>query len=143
MPIPAQLKVKIDGQLSSLLTHLETRQEVYFTANGRYFQGIRTHAFLPKGEIGEETPPDMTRKPTDQAEDWNDVGIILPAEMPFALAIDVYEGPRGHGWSARTEVEYQGQQVASAEFARQVGFGPDAEHYTHDWQDVTPDVELA
>ena len=132
MPIPAQLKTKIDGRLNLLLTHLEARQDIYFTAHGRYFQGIRTHAELPKGELDEETPPDTTRKPTDQAEDWDGAGILLPAKMPFALAINVYDGPRGKGWSARVEVEHLGRA-----FARQVGFGPDAEHYIHDWQEVT------
>ncbi|MDV2479218.1 MAG: hypothetical protein RX317_03120 [bacterium] len=132
MPIPSQLKTKIDGRLGLLLTHLEARQDAYFTAHGRYFQGIKTHTVLPKGEIDEETPPDRTRKPTDQAEDWNGAGIILPAKMPFALAMDVYDGPRGKGWSARVEVEHQGR-----EFARRVGFGPDATQYTHDWQEVT------
>lgn len=132
MPIPAGLKAKIDGRLGLMLTHLEARQDAYFTAHGRYFQGIKTHTVLPKGEIDEETPPDRTRKPTDQAEDWDDAGIILPATMPMALAVDTYDGPRGKGWSARVEVEHQGR-----EFARRVGFGPDAEHYTNDWQDVT------
>jgi len=138
MPIPVGLKDKIDGRLNLLLTHLEDRQEVYFTAKGRYFQGIITHVILPKGDLDEETPPDRTRKPTDQAEDWNGAGIVLPANMPMALVVDVYEGPRGHGWSARVEVGHIGR-----EYARQVGFGPVAEHYTNDWQDVTNDEELA
>ncbi len=132
MPIPAGLKAKIDGRLGLLLTHLEARQDAYFTTHGRYFQGISTHTVLPKGELDEETPPDTTRKPTDHAEDRDDAGIILPATMPMALAVDTYDGPRGKGWSARVEVEHQGR-----EFARRVGFGPDAEHYTNDWQDVT------
>ena len=131
MPIPTQLKTKIDGRLNLLLTHLEARQDIYFTAHGRYFQGIRTHAELPKGELDEETPPDTTRKPTDQAEDWDGAGINLPATMPFALSIDVYDGPRGKGWSVRVEVEHLGR-----DFARQVGFGPDAAHYTLDWQEI-------
>ena len=138
MLIPEQLKAKIDRRLGLLLTHLEARQEAYFTAHGRYFQGIRTHAVLPKGEIDEETPPNPRVKPTDQDEDWDGAGINLPAKMPFALAIDVYEGPRGHGWSARVEVGHQ-----ERELAKQIGFGPDAGHYTHDWQDVTGDEEEA
>lgn len=138
MPIPEGLKEKIDGRLNLLLTHLEARQDDYFAVHGRYFQGIRTHTVLPKGEIDEETPPDKKRKPADQAEDWNDAGIVLPTKMPMALAIDVYEGPRGIGWSVRAEVEHRGR-----EFVRRVGFGPDAEHYAHDWQDVTDDEEGA
>ncbi len=134
MPIPSGLKTKIDGRLSLMLTHLEARQEAYIAAHGRYFQGIRTHAVLPKGEIDEETPPNSRVKPTDQAEDWDDVGILLPAKMPFALAIDVYDGPRGVGWSARAEVEHLGRA-----FARQIGFGPDAAGYTYSWQDMTDD----
>ncbi len=131
MPIPAGLKARIDGRLNLLMTHLEARQDIYFTAHGRYFQGIRTHAVLPKGEIDEETPPNPRVKPTDQAEDWDGAGIILPAKMPFALTIDVYDGPRGKGWSVRTEVEHQGR-----EFARQVGFGPDAADHTFDWKAI-------
>lgn len=130
MPIPSGLKTKIDGRLSLMLTHLEARQEAYIAAHGRYFQGIRTHAVLPKGEIDEETPPNSRVKPTDQAEDWDDVGILLPAKMPFALAIDVYDGPRGVGWSIRAEADYQGSL-----YARRVGFGPDAADYTHDWRE--------
>ena len=149
MPIPSGLKAKIDGRVSLMLTHLEARQEAYIAAHGRYFQGIRTHAVLPKGEIDEETPPNSRVKPTDQAEDWDDVGIVLPANMPMALAIDVYESsdripdetqPRGfrlepyHGWSIRVEIEHLGRA-----FARQIGFGPDAAGYTYSWQDMTDD----
>lgn len=134
MPIPSGLKAKIDGRVSLMLTHLEARQEAYIAAHGRYFQGIRTHAVLPKGEIDEETPPNSRVKPTDQAEDWDDVGILLPAKMPFALAIDVYDGPRGVGWSIRVEIEHLGRA-----FARQIGFGPDAAGYTYSWQDMTDD----
>ncbi len=130
MSIPSGLKTKIDGRLSLMLTHLEARQEAYIAAHGRYFQGIRTHAVLPKGEIDEETPPNSRVKPTDQAEDWDDVGILLPAKMPFALAIDVYDGPRGVGWSARVEVDYRGIL-----HSRRVGFGPDAADHTHDWRE--------
>ena len=130
MLIPSGLKTKIDGRLNLLLTHLEARQDTYFTAHGRYFQGIRTHAVLPKGEIDEETPPNSRVKPTDQAEDWDDARILLPAKMPFALAIDVYDGPRGKGWSARVEVDYRGSF-----YSRRVGFGPDAADHTHDWKE--------
>jgi len=134
MPIPSGLKAKIDGRLSLMLTHLEARQDAYFASKGRYWQGIRTHAVLPKSELEEETPPDPTRKPTDQAEDWNDAGIVLPANMPMALVIDVYEGSLGHGWSTRVEVEYQDRI-----FARSKAYGPEAAHRTQGWIDVTPE----
>jgi len=76
-------------------------QDAYAAAHGgNYFQGIITPTTPP--DDGAFTVPDLTKKPTDQAERWQDVftgGNALPAtNWPVSIRIDVYDGPRGKGW---------------------------------------------
>lgn len=117
---------KADAMWTNLASHVADREAAYLAINGRYFQGIRTHSPVPAD--GSEGAPDRSRKPTDQAEDWNAAGFVLPAAMPASLAIHVYDGPQGKGYTAILEV-----LVAGKRWRRVESFGPEAAHRTRSW----------
>lgn len=120
---------KADAMWSNLASHVADRQAAYLATNGRYFQGIRTHSPVPADGAG--AAPDPSRKPTDQAESWQDAGFALPAAMPAALAVHVYDGPKGKGYTAILEVLVTGKRLMRAE-----SFGPEAVHRTHAWAEI-------
>lgn len=97
----ATLKAKWDTFMANRFATIQARQTTYFGNKGRYFQGIVTNA-VPTDPA--EIAPDLTKKPTDQAESWADTNITLPATLPIALWIDVYNGPQGHGWTLNAKV---------------------------------------
>lgn len=141
MPLPEPppgLQAKCDQILSDLQTALATIQPAYRdTVVGptgrtreRYWQGIWTHASPPAD--GTNIAPDKSRKPTDQAEDWNAVSVTLPSTMPLRVAVDVYAGPAGPGYVLMGELAI-GNQV----WRRAINVGPENRR-SHDWQQVRP-----
>jgi len=85
------------------------RQNAYFAAHGRYWQGIATPALIP--DDGASRSPDLSTKPHDQAETWADSftgADALPASWPVRMSVDVYNGPSGHGWSVTVLVSKAG-----------------------------------
>jgi len=56
--------------------------------------------------------------------------------MEAGIAIDVSEGPKGHGWSVRMEMEHEGKK-----FMKCIGFGADTGRFPVGWQDITEDEE--
>jgi hypothetical protein len=90
--------------------------------NGRFWQGIRSHATCP--DDGALVNPTLTSRPTDQIERWTDMfagGRALPStNWPVCLAVDVYEGPRGNGWSVTVAYTKGGET-----WARTYHFGPE------------------
>lgn len=81
------------------------------THSRRYWQGIVSSSIPP--DDGALVNPDLTRKPTDQAERWLDVfigGRSLPsANWPASIRVDVYDGPGGTGWSVTVTYTKAGQ----------------------------------
>lgn len=104
---PVQIRQAVDDKLAAAWTQLQNRQAAYLGTHGRYFQGIKTHAVTPAD--GDETAPALTRRPTDQTENWSDAGFNLPATLPMALQIDTYDGPQGKGFVAVLTVQIDGQ----------------------------------
>lgn len=121
-----QIRQAVNEWLAARWPLLIARQESYFVAHGRYFQGLWTHGSFPAD--GAETAPDgIAARPTDQAEGWPDL-ISLPDVLPCALRIDTYHGPQGYGWSARLRV-----RVAGVVYERIGQVGPETWR-VQDWQ---------
>lgn len=102
----AQIRTKVDNWLAARWPTLVNLQETYFANHQRYFQGLITHSTEPTDDV--DTPPNrLSVRPTDQIERWGDF-TTLPATMPAALVIDVYNGPFGSGWCATVYVRVLG-----------------------------------
>ncbi len=109
----ATVRNKIDDWLTPKWANLANKQEIYFTANSRYFQGLWTHTvkiIQTDALNGDKLADKLAAKPTDQIHDWRDlIGTALDAILlPARLRIDVYDVPRGKGWAAKLQVEYKG-----------------------------------
>jgi hypothetical protein len=110
-PSGAQTRATIDAALTQHWTKINNWMNNYAAGRGgRFFQGLRSHSVVPAG--GQAAAPDrLSSRPTDQAETlgelWN--GAQLPGLVPFALTINVYDGPDGRGWEAVIEMVDNGQ----------------------------------
>ena len=131
MPISQTLKDQCDPLIDTLVTDLVSIQSTYKTANNKYWQGIACVPILPAD--GNEESSDLTVKPTDQAENWNDESISLASTLPVCLQVDSYDGPQGLGYVVSGVVI-----EATRTYKRSVNIGPET-YRTQIWTDVTPE----
>ena len=132
MAIPSGLLIIINKDIADLVADMAGRQPIYFTTNGRFWQGIKTPDRPPRAR---PDPPDKSRRPTDQAESWDDFGVDLPPTVRAALVVDVYDGPLGHGYVVRSEVETGAAEL----WEKAINVGSET-HRGHGWtqQDTFP-----
>jgi hypothetical protein len=128
MATPNQIRTAVEARLRALLQDIVQRQQVYRAMNGRYWQGVRTHAVTPAD--GAATAPDLTRKVGD-FEDWQTFGAQLPATVECAFQVDTYSGTGGDGYTVTVFVE-----VAGDVWTRTATIGPDSRRATA-WQKVS------
>ena len=125
---------RIDDWLTPRWAWLTGKQDDYFTANGKYFQGLWTHTAEvdQTSEAGDTIPDNLTSSPTDQPHTWQDaIGNTFDAlPLPARLRLDVYDGPQGKGWSATLQVKYGGNI-----YERTKGVGPEGRD--QNWHLVT------
>ncbi len=120
-------RARADTMLDNLWAHIQTREDAYFAANGRYFQGLLT----PRNIRSSDGPTDLGRRPHDQAESWADAGFVLPNSVPASIEIHVYDGPLGHGYTAILHYK-----SGRKEFTKARSVGPEASHRNHGWREV-------
>lgn len=101
MATKAQIKAAAQSFVAQQLSTIIPVQNQYFN-KGINFQGINTPATIPND--GGTVVPDLTKKPTDQAESWEDMfnvadGTALDSPWNVQMQIDVYNGPLGKGWT--------------------------------------------
>jgi len=131
MALSASLKATVDAVFDDLVTQLETIQSDYYNelvdgfARGRYWQGIRVTNSIPAD--GNSVAIDLTKKPQDQAESWQDVGIMLDSSIPVALSVNTYLGTNGAGYTVCGQVIENG-----ITYSRCVNVGPEI-YRNHDW----------
>jgi hypothetical protein len=130
--LPQALHEELDAVLALIVDALRVRQADYQKANGRYWQGIKTHDVVP----GKETPaaPVKTRKAREIAETWTTLSQALPASMMFSMTVDTYKTPAkdGYGFIITARTNWKGDV-----FMRSWNTGPDPS-FEHDWQYVPP-----
>lgn len=92
-----EIRDQVDAKLATLWNAIQNKQDNYFLAHGRYWQGLRTHTVIPAD--GNTVLPDIGAKtPTDQIDPWPNA--IINSTFPMALQIDCYDGPLGQGYEA-------------------------------------------
>ena len=130
--MPPTLARDAETILADVLTQLAASQPGYLARRGTHWQGIPSHAAIPRD--GALVVPDRTRKPADQAESWNGVGawpgVTLPATMPCAVQVDVYDGPAGKGYEVSVDLIENGVRwVKTSQVGPETWRG-------HDWRRV-------
>lgn len=127
----AALRLTVDARLAELWQTILMRQALHYQMYGTFFQGIRTHNYIPND--GNESYPDNAgSKPTDQDTNWHDfMESELPGELPMALVVDTYDGPRGAGFSATVYVYANGKL-----YSRSKAIGPERLRLNSSWHEV-------
>lgn len=139
MATHAAIRSSIEGFWAGQRTRLEAAQTDYAAAHrGRFWQGLGTPS---PPDNGAKASPDFSSRPSDQPERWSDIFhgplTLPPAAWPAQMRVDVYDGPRGTGWSATATYTKGGET-----WARTFHFGPETER-EQDWVNVTPVVFAA
>lgn len=139
MPTLNQVRNAVNSRLADLWTNqVQPRQATYFGNRGRYWQGIVTTNVdvLPANNDADvgvaEVTPDVSRKPTDQAESWSGASINLGSSIPMALQIDVFDGPNGRGYVGIVYARHNGNLYTRAQEAHEPGVTGEPWR-THDW----------
>ena len=109
-----QAKAAADAWLASKLATVTARQETYRTANGRYWQGLATHAAPVAHTANKDdgrTGDRLNASPTDQAATWLAIFPEWSADrFPAVARIDAYDGPLGKGWTLTIELRHNGDR---------------------------------
>lgn len=113
MPTITAVRNAVDARLATLWSVIQTRQDTYYAAHGRYFQGKRTAASEPAntgaGSLQTAVGDLLADHPADQRETWLD---FLPEldglAVEMVLTIDVYHGPEGQGYVGTVRVSHNG-----------------------------------
>lgn len=112
MPTLIQVRNAVDAELADLWQNaVIPRQDAYFAAHGRYWQGMRTHTFEfdYSGALDpSEAPDNLDAHPTDQIETWADTIPEINAPRKAVIWIDAYNGPLGMGYVGHVLVRYNG-----------------------------------
>lgn len=113
-----EIKDAVDTKLATLWGAVQNKEDTYFTANSRYWQGKRTHSVIPAD--GVETLPDIgTDAPAYQGSPYPTA--IRNVAMPMALEIHQYRTPVGEfGYQAFVYVTVLGET-----WARSAQVGPE------------------
>jgi hypothetical protein len=119
-----------DAYENRVRPYVVSRQNAYFAAHGRYWQGLRTHGIPPQDP--DEAAPDVgAAKPSDIAEGWP--AEVLGQNFPMAIQIDAYQSPDGPGYVGTVWARWQGQV-----WRRSLVFGP-ADYLARPWHRVMGD----
>lgn len=104
---PSQIRQACDDAVTAAWTAIQNKQDAYFAANGRYWQGLKTSSVTPADgvtatpDVGTATPADLAGQPWPAA--------IRSSSLPCSLEIHRYQTPRdGWGWVAIATVTILG-----------------------------------
>lgn len=112
---------QVDAAIDAIWPQVEAHQADYLAANGRAWQGYRTHETLPAD--GEKKQPDVgTRGPPDSTP-WPPG--FRASQQPMGLEVHAYHGPDGPGWVVHIGVTAEGET-----WHRTIQVGPE------DWRDI-------
>jgi len=141
MPTLQEVRTKVDTWLTARWPTVVSRQDTYFIANGRYWQGLKTHvAHLEYDDNtdAESQGDNLDSSPTDQTKNWQDAFPILSTlTLPALFIVDVYENNDGHGWVLTAYVRFNGTIYARA----QNGSGSETNR-TYAWRVYVPPEPL-
>lgn len=128
MPTRDQIQAVLETRFAAKLVDIQQRQDQFYAAHGRYWQGPATTDDAPAD--GEEVTPDPDRKAHGETLSWRDMG-GLPATLGSQLSIHTYDGPSGKGYAVCLRFRSGGELRE-----RVWNFGPDTTQATSGWRTV-------
>lgn len=123
----AQIKRNAEAFYDLFSPQMIAAQDGYLATHGIFWQGLVNPSTPP--DDGALVPPEVGTHPTDQLETWQEVFPFLPSSAwPLSASVDVYDGPRGIGWTF-TAIFTKG----GFEWRYTWNFGPETERQSTDW----------
>jgi len=121
----------IDVGLTQYLPVISGLQDKYQDENGRYWQGLFTHA-APPTDTNTAAPDMLDASPTDQDSSWDDIAAgTVPAEMLSRVRIDTYKSTQGHGYVVVVEKIINGKT-----YEKRHNVGPESSR-SRDWTELS------
>lgn len=134
MPTLAQVRTRVDDWLTARWPTVQNRQDAYFQAHDRYWQGLRTHAITPNhttASFADSISDLLANHPTDQEDDWLDfLSEIENVAIPAIFVMDVYDGPEGQGYVGHVYAAHNGTVYHRAQ-----NVGPES-YRTQGWHEL-------
>ena len=134
MPTQAQLRTRINTYAQNLWVNILPRQEAYFLAHGRYWQGRRTPRQVPQFTDAQDSPRTADRLDEiagSEAQSWRQfLPAIDGAVLSAQIQIDTYDGPQGKGFVVHMRFNHNGNT-----FERSQHYGPET-HRQKAWARV-------
>ena len=112
--------------LDDITTRIETAQDDYFTQNGAYFQGMKTHSVIPFN--GKSEFSDTSKTPQSRNTSFDSAGLgILLNKIPIQVIVNTYRTPKKElGYTIFYRINVDGKI-----YTKSVGY--DAEDNSYDW----------
>lgn len=127
MAIPDVVREEAEALLQDLKAQMDLIQSQVLASSGRYWQGAITHNPIPMD--GNETPPNLSAKPTNELKGWADRGVQLPNAMVLATEVHVHQSSEGSGYTVIGTI-----QIGQKLWRKCLGTGSGA--MNHDWQEL-------
>ena len=128
IPAAAQIAVEprsltdIDREQNTWDREVMTFEADYYRTRGRYYQMLWSHTDTTETTLltARTAPDNLVTRPTDQTAVDLWTATRLPVDTPYRFKIDVYEGPRGHGYVITLQTEVNRQT-----WERSINYGPE------------------
>lgn len=126
---PPGLETLANADLAAVAALIDAVQPSVLAADGRYWQGLPTHAAPPTDGIA-SAPDRLGVRPSDRSQTWSDLG-IAPGSRRVSVRCDEYVGASGAGYSVTATIS-----IGGSEWERTISGAVDPENRAHDWREV-------
>lgn len=103
--IPTGIENQANTAFNEIKTAVDNYQTTYLANNGKYWQGIKSS---DTPQDGANKAMELTRKPTDQTEDWS--WFTPSGSYPISFEVHTHDGPNGKSYSVVGHINIAGQE---------------------------------
>ncbi|MBL0320274.1 MAG: hypothetical protein IPP74_13440 [Alphaproteobacteria bacterium] len=118
-----ELTEKVDHWFSGFEVEFTKKQDAFFSAHKRYWQGLSTHSEVPdqRSDRAGDTTADRLTAATTEGDKWQDFMATI-GETPLAASVtcNTYKSPEGDGYEIVLFFKYEGVL-----YTRVINYGPE------------------
>ena len=118
----------LNTEAQTVFNDISARQDIYFAANGLYFQELASVSDIPLYPASIEQN-NLFSKPHYQKENWADLGLPKKSSLPFQVKVNQYQAPNGYGWQAIFTLKKGGLVYEKSQ-----GAGVETIYRNHNWE---------
>jgi hypothetical protein len=114
-----------DTKINTVLTALKTKQAIYFSMYGKYWQGLPTNNIIPTASVSIQN---TLAKAIGVNWSWKDIG-LNGIKFPFSIEVHEYVAPNNQkGY----EVRFFANDGVN-DYIKTIGYGVESLIRTQDW----------